>query len=394
MDTISSRYVSLAHDIERFSPGFIDGYYGPDEWKGTGERTLDEMATEVHALSEEVAALGDASRRTFLEGQVRAMSVMIRLLQGEAISYADEVKGLYDVEAVRVPEAEFVASANALNDLLPGEGTIAEREQAFRRQFEVHPDKLTGLLDIIKQELRSRTVRLFSLPEGEAFDTEIVKNEPWSAYNWYLGKYQSRVDINTDLPTYLVGLPDLMAHEAYPGHHTEHAIKEQRLLNQEGRGEHSILLINAPECVVSEGIATRARRIVMSDDELTDWLEQDLAPYAGLQGAPIRQMLAIFRARRGMRNVTNNAAILLHAEGASEADVIEYLRTYRLATEQEAQKSLRFISHPNFRSYGFTYTVGGDMLDELFKKGDQTEWFARLLSEPLTPGQLREWIAA
>lgn len=395
MDTIAHEYIKLAHDIERIDPGYIDGYYGDEKWKGEGERTLDEMAEAVLALRQAIPTLHDVERRTFLTAQVCAMQTKIGLLRGESIGYSAEVRGLYDVEPVRFPEATFDEAIAALNDLLPGTGAIEEREQQFRQQFVVEPERIAPLLGMIVDELRRRTSALVELPENDGFEIRMVKNEPWSAYNWYLGKYQSRVDINTDLPTYLVGLPDLLAHEAYPGHHTEHALKEKLLWHLAERGEHSILLINAPECVVSEGIATRARRIVMGDDELATWLEADLAPMAGLAGVPVREMLAIFKAKRNMRAIGNNAALLLHEDGATDDEVVAYIRRYRLATEQEARKTLSFIKHPNFRSYGFTYTVGADLLDQLFeKKGTPREWFKRLLTEPITPGVLRGWIAA
>ena len=51
----------------------------------------------------------------------------------------------------------------------------------------------------------------------------MVQDQPWSGYNWYLGNGRSRVDLNTDLPIYAYLLTDLLTHEGYPGHHTEHA---------------------------------------------------------------------------------------------------------------------------------------------------------------------------
>ena len=47
----------------------------------------------------------------------------------------------------------------------------------------------------------------------------------------------------------------LVAHEGYPGHHTEHACKEARLAVELDRPEAAISLIHTPECLVSEGIA-------------------------------------------------------------------------------------------------------------------------------------------
>ena len=49
-----------------------------------------------------------------------------------------------------------------------------------------------------------------------------------------------------------------LAHETYPGHHLEHALKERMLVEELGRLEASVLLINTPECLISEGLATSA----------------------------------------------------------------------------------------------------------------------------------------
>jgi hypothetical protein len=61
------------------------------------------------------------------------------------------------------------------------------------------------------------------------------------------------------------GIPTVVAHEAYPGHHTERVMKEDKLYLGEGRLEHSIALSNTPSALVSEGIATNALQAVASE---------------------------------------------------------------------------------------------------------------------------------
>ena len=70
-----------------------------------------------------------------------------------------------------------------------------------------------------------------------------------------LGGGRSRFDLNTDLPARAAELVHVAAHEAYPGHHLEHAWKEAELVERRRRLESSILLINTPECLISEGLA-------------------------------------------------------------------------------------------------------------------------------------------
>ena len=55
----------------------------------------------------------------------------------------------------------------------------------------------------------------------------------------------------------LPGLPNLLAHEGYPGHHTEHCRKEQLLVGA-GHDEQSIFLVNTPQCLMAEGLADHA----------------------------------------------------------------------------------------------------------------------------------------
>ena len=61
--------------------------------------------------------------------------------------------------------------------------------------------------------------------------------------------------MNIDVPTTGLDLIHLAAHEVYPGHHTEHAVKEQLLARDQGAIEESIQFVPTPQAVLSEGIA-------------------------------------------------------------------------------------------------------------------------------------------
>ncbi|WP_235514238.1 hypothetical protein [Deinococcus sp. Leaf326] len=385
---IAERYIRLAHAINAHSEGFIDGYGGPAEWADRTPRDPAALRAEAEALIDEVGEVEDEARRAFLLVQARAMHTMTRRLTGAAMPYAEEATGLYDIE---VPVADRAALDTALSDLdaaLPGSGTLPERDAALRGRLAVRENDLLRVAAPILDELRRRTRERFGLPDGENFSIGLVTDKPWGGYNWPLGNLQSLIEINTDLPVLLPALPDLLAHEGYPGHHTEHATKEARLVREKGWREHSVQLINAPECVVSEGIAVNALRAVMSEAETEAWLTGELAPLTDLDPEDIRAYLAAERARRGLGAVSGEAARMLHGEGAGEAEVLEFIRTYAVASEERARQTLRFISVPNMRSYIFTYSVGGDLVRRYVAK-EGPAGFMRLLTEPVTPGELR-----
>ena len=70
----------------------------------------------------------------------------------------------------------------------------------------------------------------FPLPDSETINYEVVTDKPWSGFNYYLGDYRSTVAVNADLKQQMSNLPRLVAHESYPGHHTEHCRKEAGLV--------------------------------------------------------------------------------------------------------------------------------------------------------------------
>src|SRR5262249_21780101 len=232
--------------------GLVDAYYGPAELKEQvdAEETIDaaELATDAKALRDE---LPDG----WLRDQVHGCWTYARVLAGEQISYSDEVEGCYGVRPERTPESVYEQAHAELDELLPGDGSLYDRRQEWRTRHLCPGDKALELIADLLPLMRDRTQALQALPEGEALIVEPVTDEPWWAFNYYLGNLQSRVVLNTDVPTTGLDVVHLVAHEVYPGHHTEHAVKEQLLIRDQGHIEEGIQLVPTPQAVLSEGIA-------------------------------------------------------------------------------------------------------------------------------------------
>ena len=398
MDEIGRAYLTLALNVDRHFEGFVDAYIGPAELKAqvqAGEpRPLDRLADDARQLQAAIEASDyDAQRRDFLTRQTRAMAAVIRNLSGDRLDFVQEVELYFDITPAMVDEAVFEMAHADMDRLLPGTGSVVERLAAWKKKLELEPARILPLFDRVRQEVRQRTSALVELPANEDVTLQLVKDQPWSAYNWYLGNYQSRIDLNTDLPVRANSAVPLLAHEAYPGHHTEHAIKEYRLYHQAGRGEHAVQLLLAPECVVSEGLANQARRMILDDGELAGFLRDELYPLAGLPDVDIAQQIRLQKAGKALSGVGGNAALLLHRDGRPPDEVQAYVERCGLSTPREAAQTLKFVSNPLLRSYIFNYAVGEAMLDPLLQGPDSAANFRRLLSEPLTPTQIRDWVA-
>lgn len=400
-EVVGEEYVRLALAIDQHIPGYIEAYFGPAEWQEQaqtdGPRPLPELAQQASRLAAAIAdaAVWDDQRREFLTRQVVAMQTSLRLLQGETLALADEVELLYDVRPTWVEESLFEETYRLLDELLPPGGTLRERVARRKQGLALSPAQLQQLIPFIHRQLRQLSRARFPLPEEESVEFVFVQDQPWMAYNWYQGRGRSQIEINTDVPLYITDLVNLVAHEAYPGHHTEFSIKDSRLAQQDGRVEHCLALVNAPSCVVSEGIATCALASVLSDEEWAAWHAAEIFPMVGLAHLDAQRERMIELALEQLNGVYGNAAFLLHEQGAAAARVRAYLQEYGLLTEQEADHMIGFMSAPLDRAYIFTYYWGQKLLEGLFAvKGERPYWYARLLTEAVTPTLIRQWTQA
>jgi hypothetical protein len=148
-------------------------------------------------------------------------------MAGEPVPFLEEVRSYFQVDLTLGDPAAYAAAHAELDGLLPGSGSLSDRYAAHRRREECPPERLAEAVHVLSSALRDRVRAEYGLPEVETVRYEVVTDKPWSGFNYYEGDYRSRVAINADLPHRLGQLPHLVAHEAYPGHHTEHCRKER-----------------------------------------------------------------------------------------------------------------------------------------------------------------------
>jgi hypothetical protein len=412
-DPIARDYLLLALRLDRLIPGLVDGYFGPPglraqvaaESPGLPSRLRRDAAELRARVAAEVA---EPDRRRWLLAQLVALETQARALDGDGLPYLDHVSACFDFTPERIDEAVFSGAIADLERALPGDGPLAQRMAAWDARFTIPPDRLRGVIDALLPGFRERARALFGLPAGERLEVSLVRDQPWSGYNWYDGGLRSRVEINTDLPTRAADLLGVLPHETYPGHHLEHAWHEAHLVEGTGRLEASVLCINAPECLLSEGLADLGRRFAVPAAEEADLLVE-VYRLAGLEvardpaaagGAAARAaatvQVAITRATAALGGVRGNAALLRHADGASHEEVLAYLERYLVATPDRAAKRLEFIEHPLWRTYVFVYFEGERLLSRWLERvppEDRARRFRRLLTEQLTPGAILAEIA-
>jgi hypothetical protein len=378
--TQAERYLELGLRLGKHVDGLVDAYYGPPELKEQveAEEPVEpaQLAADGHALA---AGLDDG----WLRDQVRACATYAQVLDGADMSYVDEVEGCYGVRPTRTPVSAYEAVHAELDELLPGEGSLYERRQGWKQRHLVDGAAAVTVLTDLLPVLRDRTSAIVDLPEGEELTIESVDDEPWWAFNYYLGDLRSRVVLNIDVPTTARDLIHLAAHEVYPGHHTEHAVKEQLLIRDCGAIEEGIQLVPTPQAVVSEGIAETGADIALDGDGRS-------AAYRVLEdhGFALDPDLTerIWDTLEGLRTVGLNAALMIHEDGASLAEAQAYIERWGLVTPDQAGHQVSFITDPTWRAYGVTYSAGRDLC-RAYVNGDPSR-FRTLLTEHVRVGDL------
>jgi hypothetical protein len=370
-------YLLLGLRLGRHVDGLVDAYFGPSE---LAARVDAEEPVPPADLAATAASLGAETDDPWLRAQLLGCETTARRLAGEPIGWVDEVERCYGVPPTRTDEAVFADAHARLDDLLPGSGDLGERYRAWVDAQALPAERLPELMGALSDRLRARTVELFGLPDGESAELEVVRSEPWGAFNYYLGGRRSRVVVNTDLPVYSFRLPELLAHELFPGHHTEHAWKEALLVDGAGNLGETIFLVGTPQSTVSEGIASLAPEIVGAPEIAAAFYAEAGVPYDDDTAAVVEEAYVVLQ-RSGV-----NAALMLHADGRPHDEVVDYLERWTLSPREHAEKRLEFITHPTWRAYISSYVSGYDLCSQ-WVAGD-TERFRRLLTEQLSTHDL------
>jgi len=372
------RYLLLGLGLGRHVDGFVDAYYGPADLRA-GVAAAE--PAEPPALVEEAEALLEQTETDWLRAQLLALVTVAGRLAGRPTSWLEEVERCHGVTPALTPEAEFDRAHGLLEDAVGGRRGYERWQEANT----VPRERLLEAADRLRAFLRERTRDLVGLPDGEGAEVDAVAAQPWSAYAYYRGGLRSRVSINTDLPVRSDLLARLVAHELYPGHHTERAWKEQLLVRDRGLLEEAIVLTGTPQSLVSEGIAMLGESVLFPDG-IHRAATAVLRPL-GVAYDP-DAAAAVDEAELILHRVVDNMAYLLNEERRPREEVVEYGLTWRWWERARVEKVVDFVSDPTWSAYSACYTHGRRLCAEFV--GGERKRFRRLLTEQLTTSDLGE----
>ncbi|ABQ67877.1 hypothetical protein Swit_1514 [Rhizorhabdus wittichii RW1] len=402
LDGIAADYVHLTLEAGEREEGYVDAYYGPKDWAEAAKAHPRDVATlrrDAHALAQRLAAVKPAAltaddriRQRFLAAQLEAAETRLAMMEGEKLSFADEAQGLFGVRPDLKPLAAYDPILKTIDAMVPGEGPLWQRVDAWQNRFVVPTDKLDPVMRAAIAECRARTVAHIRLPEQERFDLEFVTGKSWSGYNWYKGDAHSLIQVNTDLPVRIDRAVDLGCHEGYPGHHALNMLLERNLARARGWVEFTVYPLFSPQSFIAEGSANAGIDLAFPGAERARFEASRLYPIAGLDpagAAAYDRLLDLLHQLAGARMTI--AAMYLDGK-VDRAAALDLIQTYQLVSRKRAEQSLSFTEQ--YRSYVINYGLGQDMVAaDLDRAGRDpaARWkrMEAIISQPTLPADLR-----
>lgn len=402
MDEIARDYVRLVLALGEHDEGYVDAYYGPEEWREevrSHTPSRQQIADDAANLRAELETISTSDqmeemRRRYLSRQLLALSTRIRMLEGESLSFDEESKLLYGAVAPHHPAEHYEAILRKLDEQLPGEGPLVDRIEAFRSEFVIPTDRLDDVFRRAIEGCRTRTARWIDLPADETFTIEYVNDKPWSGYNWYQGNFNSLIQVNTDLPIYIDRAIDLACHEGYPGHHVYNVMLEKNLVRDRGWAEFSVYPLYSPQSLIAEGTANYGIDMAFPEDERVEFEREELFPLAGINPARAERYYEILDLVDELGYAGNEAARRYLDGEITREEAIDWLQRYALMSEKRARQRTQFMDV--YRSYVINYNLGQDLVRRYVETeaGDDptARWriFERILSTPTLPGDIIE----
>jgi len=400
LNDLAREYLFLELSMGQHDGAHVDAYFGPDEVSDAAQQaalSLDEIRDRAALLS---AGLADARtgaetleqvRINGLQARVRALLARIDLNEGKKLTFDEESLELFAVRAPDHDASHFEAILAEIETLLPGSGPLGQRVEAFRNQFAIPPDRLAEVFDAAIAECRERTLRFIELPAGESFTLEYVNDKPWSGYNWYQGRAQSLIQINTDLPIFISRAVDLGCHEGYPGHHTFNALLEKNLVEDLGWIEFSLYPLFSPQSLIAEGSGNYGVTLAFPGNERVEFEKSVLFPLAGLDAGEADRYYELSALLAKLSYAGNEAARDYLNGDITREQTVEWLVRYSLSGPERARQRTDFFD--TYRSYVINYNLGKDMVQDYVEHNTDDQaarWakFAQMLSTPVLPGDL------
>jgi len=392
-----AKFLRLPLRIDKHNKGYVDFYIGPKKLRkivdNEAKTSPNKLLTDCKALQKDLFKQGyDKKRERYLEKMLIAMRTSIETLNGIEISIKEQFLRLYDVALQPVKESELDNLKEEFNAAYGGLDSLEKRMNDLRVRRTVPEGQVFELFKKALNITRERTKELFVnlLPQKERIVLELVKNNAevkWAYYNWYMGNFCSRIEVNPNYNIYWTAFLIAAAHEGYPGHHMEFSTKERVLYRELNQFEHSILLLHSPKLILSEGIAHLAVKMLFSNQEAVEISLRDLCPDSSNE-VSLEIMMAQNKVKGKITLFWYNFAYHALIDKYNDEELMRYGTNFKIVSKETIKNQLKRISNPVYSKNAFMYNLGTNLIKHKYGEPPSVKDFRYLLVNPLLPSDL------
>jgi len=338
-------------------------YAGPPEWLEEARRDpgrSEDLVRQAHDLASRAEASGDE----YVAGQARSVAVQLEVSSGRRLPYDEMVGALLGVRLEPVDHEEMARLRDEVTELAGGD--VERWEQSRLVSGEA---KWDAAMDAYLAGRRYAFGGEFPLRVDETLELIRTTDEMWSVnLSWYPPRRMT-FEVNVATPRTPETVAFEVAHNIYPGDYLHLAVLHQHTYAKQGHVAASIKLKNAPESVISEDIEETA--LLRATPE------------------PSRHQLLACKLEWLRRMATFAGALALQVEGREEKDVLATLAREGFMDGARAAFQLRYIKHPLWGPYQYTYILGRKLVEEAdrrFADKDREAYLTYLFGRLHTPG--------
>lgn len=392
-------FLKLALRINKHIKGYVDFYIGPQRISkivdNESKTSPNKLLKDCNSLLNQLGKQGyDNRRELYINKLLIAMRTSIERILGIKIPFKDLFLRFYDTKFQITNETVLKNLKEEFHEAYSSSRTLKEIMDDIRVKRMIHVNNVFNFFNKALNIVKNKTKELFGdlLPQEERIIIDLIENlnnnkPKWAYYNWYLGNYCSRIQVNPYHDIYWTSLLSSAAHEGYPGHHMEFVIKENLLCHELQQFEHLILILNTPKLIISEGIATVAINTLFSYHK-----QAEISLKEFCLDRMKEDSLEMIKKQLIIRNKINlfwlNFGYYALVEKWSKVKLFRYADSYEIFSSENINNQIILLKNPVYSTATFSYKIGSNLIMNRFGEFPSIRNFLDLLKNPLLPSDL------
>lgn len=304
IEEVAEGYVRAALQLAQHDASLVEDWRGEPAWAPGPRVPVADVARTIDAL---VAALagtaGGTARHRYLAAQLGGLRFAARRLMGEPATLDEQAREEFGIELSAFEPASMAALRAAIDRVLPGPGSTADRFAALKVRTTVPGERRLAVMAIALSACRTATAPALSLPAGERVTLAVTQGLGWDGYARDAGDGQTLVEINGDGPLDVSRALRLACHEGYPGHHVQHL-----LIGQVGWPELGLSPGFGPHVLLAEGAAEAGADLALTAEQRAQVYREQLLPAAGLPAGEAEVLARVDEWLGGLHPVVTDVA--------------------------------------------------------------------------------------